>query len=113
MVIFFAAATVVAFVLLHNSWFNFPCYTLLKNAYSEIGLEVMLRPLATSCAKDYKGHSLVQTCYTELPNRCSGDAHYSGTTHPLPPDHHPDILSVMVDWAETLSLICQPNIRGH
>ena len=28
----------------------------------------MLRPLATSCAKDYKGHSLVQTSFTELPN---------------------------------------------
>ena len=27
-----------------------------------------LRPLATSCAKDYKGHSLVQTSFTEPPN---------------------------------------------
>ena len=26
---------------------------------------------ATSCAKDYKGHSLVQTSFTELPNRFS------------------------------------------
>ena len=28
----------------------------------------MLRPLATSGAKDYKGHSLVQTSFTEPPN---------------------------------------------
>ena len=26
-----------------------------------------LRPLATSCAKDYKGHSLVQKSFTEPP----------------------------------------------
>ena len=39
-----------------------------SNAYSEIGQEVMLWPLMTSCAKDYKGHSLVQTSFTELPN---------------------------------------------
>ena len=38
------------------------------NTYSEIGLEVTLRPLATSCMKDYKGLSLVQTSLTELPN---------------------------------------------
>ena len=28
-----------------------------------------LRPLATSCAKDYKGQSLVQTSFTEPPNK--------------------------------------------
>ena len=28
----------------------------------------MLRPLVTSCVKDYKGHSLVQTSFTEPPN---------------------------------------------
>ena len=39
-----------------------------SNAYSEIGPEVTLRPLATSCAKDNKGHSLLQTRFTELPN---------------------------------------------
>ena len=27
-----------------------------------------LQPLVTSCAKDYKGHSLVQTIFTEPPN---------------------------------------------
>ena len=39
-----------------------------SNAYSEIGPEVTLRHLATSDAKDYKGHSLVQTSVTEPPN---------------------------------------------
>ena len=34
-------------------------YTAWSNAYSEIGPEVTLQPLATSCAKDYKGHSFV------------------------------------------------------
>ena len=43
-------------------------YTAWNNAYSEIGPEVMLWPLATSCVKDYKGHSLVQTSFTERPN---------------------------------------------
>ena len=43
-------------------------YTAWSNAYSEIGLEVMLRPLATSCMKDYKGHSLVQTSFIEPPH---------------------------------------------
>ena len=27
-----------------------------------------LQPLMTSCVKDYKGHSLVQTGFTEPPN---------------------------------------------
>ena len=39
-----------------------------SNICSEIGLEVMLRPLTTSCTKDYKGHLLVQTSFTEPPN---------------------------------------------
>ena len=30
----------------------------------------MLRPVTTTCAKDYKGHSLVQTSFTEPPNSC-------------------------------------------
>ena len=49
----------MAFLLLRNSTFN---------ASSEIGPEVTLRLLVTSCAKDYKGHSLVQTSFTEPPN---------------------------------------------
>ena len=65
--VIFATATVVAFVLLHNYRFNF--HTAWSKAYSQIGLEVTLRPLTTSCTKDYKGHSLVQTSFTEPPNR--------------------------------------------
>ena len=42
-------------------------YTVWSNASSEIGPEVMLWPLTTSCVKDYKGHSLVQTSFTEPP----------------------------------------------
>ena len=71
--VIFATATVLAFVLLCNSSFvilvQLPLlYTAWSNAYSEIGPEVMPRPLATSCAKDYKGHTLMQTSFTELPN---------------------------------------------
>ena len=67
--VIFATTTVVAFVLLCNSRFNFHCYTQHEaNAYSEIGLEVTLRPIVTSCAKDYKGQSLMQTSFTEPPN---------------------------------------------
>ena len=40
-------------------------------AYSEISPEVTLRPLATSCMKDYKGRSLVQTSFTVLSNKQS------------------------------------------
>ena len=43
-------------------------YTAWSNAYSEIGPEVTLWPLVTSCTKDYKGHSLVQNSFTAPPN---------------------------------------------
>ena len=43
-------------------------YTAWSNTYSEIGPEVTLQPLMTSCAKDYKGHSLMQTSFTEPPS---------------------------------------------
>ena len=59
--VIFATATVLSFVLLRSSRFNFPCYTHLE----AIVPEVTLRPLATSCAKDYKGHS----CKPASPNR--------------------------------------------
>ena len=65
--VIFAVATLVALVLLVNSGLNL-LYTVWSNAYSEIGPEVTLQPLETSCAKDYKGHPLVQTSLTELPN---------------------------------------------
>ena len=47
--VIFATATVVAFILLYNSRFNFHCYKLYtawSNAYSEISPEVTLRPLS-------------------------------------------------------------------
>ena len=64
--VIFATATVLAFVLLLNSRFNFPCYTRRR-------MQRLLRyrpgsDAATFCAKDYKGHSLVQTSFTEPPN---------------------------------------------
>ena len=57
--IFTASQFYVQLPLLYTAW---------SNAYSEIGPEVTLRPLATSCAKDYKYHSLVQTSITEPPH---------------------------------------------
>ena len=57
--IFTASQFYVQLPLLNTVW---------SNVYSEIGLEVTLRPLATSYAKDYKGHSLMQTSFTEPPN---------------------------------------------
>ena len=63
--VIFAAATILAFILLRNSRFNFHCYTQREQRLLKIGLEATLGPLETSCAKDYKGHSLVQTSFTE------------------------------------------------
>ena len=60
----FATATVLAFVLLRNSRFNFHCYTHVKQRL----LTNWPGSDATSCAKDYKEHSLVQTNFTEPPN---------------------------------------------
>ena len=65
--VIFATATVVTFVLLSNSRFNFHCYTQLEATPTQ--KSAWKRPLATSCAKDYEGHSLVQTSFTEPPNR--------------------------------------------
>ena len=50
-----------------------------SNTYSEICPEVTLRPLMTSCVRDYKGHSLVQTSFTEPPN--SVVCYWQGWTH--------------------------------
>ena len=60
----------MAFLLLRNSTFNFHCYihTMWSNASLEIGLEVVLWPFVMSCAKDYKGHSLMQISFAEPPN---------------------------------------------
>ena len=59
--VIFANASIMAFLLLHNSTFNFHCYPQCEaTPPSEIGPKVTLWPLATSYAKDYKGHSLMQ-----------------------------------------------------
>ena len=59
----------VAFVLLCNSRFNFHCYTQCESTPTQKSARKwQLRPLATSCAKDYKGHSLVQTSFTAPPD---------------------------------------------
>ena len=57
--IFTASQFYVQLPLLYTAW---------SNPYAEIGPEVTLQPLAISCVKDYKGHSLVQTSFTEPPN---------------------------------------------
>ena len=67
--VIFATATVVAFVLLCNSKFSFRCYTQCELMHTwKSAQNWQLRPLATSCVKDYKGHSLMQTGFTEPPN---------------------------------------------
>ena len=70
--VIFATATVVAFVLLPNSRFSFHRYTQHEATPSQKSARKwQLRPFATSCAKDYEGHSLVQTSFTEPPSRSS------------------------------------------
>ena len=58
--VIFAAATVLAFVLLHDSRFNLHCYTQREATPTQKSARkcAALRPLATSCAKDYKAQSL-------------------------------------------------------
>ena len=87
---FFATATVVAFVLLRNSRFSFHCYA------QHEGPELTLRPLATSCAKDHKGHSLVQTNFTEPPNRSLCQYLHHKKLASMPPLAKPDVLLVMI-----------------
>ena len=73
-----ANATVVAFVLLRYSRFSFHSYTQREQAptHKSAG-KWQLRPLENSCRKDYKGHSLVQTSFTELPCRLPQNAFFS------------------------------------
>ena len=69
-----ATAAVVAFVLLGNSRLNFICYTQREPTPTQKSARKwQLRPFATSCAKDYEGHSLVQTSITEPPNNGESD----------------------------------------
>ena len=60
----------LAFILLSNSLFSFHCYTRREPVPTQKSSRKWeLRPFATSCTKDYKGHSLVQTSFAELPDR--------------------------------------------
>ena len=56
--VIFATTTILAFVLLHSSRFNFHCYTQREATPTQKSAGSAVRPLATSCAKDYKAHSL-------------------------------------------------------
>ena len=64
--VIFATATVLAFVLLCNSRFNFHCYTQCEATPTQKSAR---KCAATSCAKDYKTHSLQQTSFAESPNK--------------------------------------------
>ena len=66
----FATATVVAFVLLGNSRFDFHCYTQREPTPTQKSARKwQLRPFATSRVKDYERYSLVQSSFTEPPDR--------------------------------------------
>ena len=68
--VIFATATVASFVLLRHSRLNFHCYTQREPTPTQKSVQKwQLRPFTTSCSKDYEGHSLVQTSFTEPPNR--------------------------------------------
>ena len=65
-----ANVTVVAVVLIRNSRYSFHCYTQREaKATQKSPRKWQVRHFETSCSKDYKGHSLVQTSFAELPNR--------------------------------------------
>ena len=65
----FANATVVAFVLLRSSRFNFHCYTQREPTPTQkAARKWQIRLFENSCAKDYEGHSLLQTSFAEPPN---------------------------------------------
>ena len=74
----------------------------------------MLQPLATSCTKDYKGHSLVQTSFTEPPNMyaisCAGESTFfvelSETSAIL--QHATEHSLVLMDELGTFPTPCTP-----
>ena len=65
--VIFATATVVPFVLLHNSRFNFHCYTQREPTPAQKSAQKW--PLTTSCTKDYKG---IHSCKPASLNRPIG-----------------------------------------
>ena len=76
--IFTASQFCVQFPLLYTVW---------SNASTEIRPEVTLRPLMTSCAKDYKGHSLMQTSFTETNTPAPTHRYTPAHTHMYTPAH--------------------------
>ena len=67
--VIFANATVMAFLLLRSSRLNFHCYTQREPTPTQKSARKwQLRPVATSYAEDYEGHSLLQTSFAEPPN---------------------------------------------
>ena len=75
-----ATERVVAFVLLRNSRFIFHCYAQHEPTPTQkLARKWQLQPFTTSCAKDYKGHSLMYTSFTELPNSNSIASKFSVT----------------------------------
>ena len=66
--VIFATAAVVAFVLLRSSRFNFHCYAQREATPNQKSARKRRCDLSRLfVAKDYKGHSLVQTSFTEPP----------------------------------------------
>ena len=62
-----ANATVVAFVLLCSSRFTFHGSTQHEATPThKLAWKWLMQPFATSCMKDYEGHFLTQTSFTEL-----------------------------------------------
>ena len=64
-----AKAAALAILLFHNSRFNFHCYTQREAMPAQkLALKWQLRPFATSCVKDYKGHLFMQTssCWQKI-----------------------------------------------
>ena len=84
-----ANATVSAFVLLRTSIFNFRCYTQREATPAQkLTRKRELPPVTAFCAESYKGHSLMQTSFAELPHAlCIYRSIYLGIDPPPPSLH--------------------------
>ena len=95
-----ASTAVLLFLqlLLGISRSNFHCYTQREATPTQKSARKwQLRPFATSCAKDYEGHSLVQISFAELPNivhRCGSNTIPISCAAPV---HH------------TVPIVCMPH----
>ena len=71
--VFLANTTAIAFVLLCNSRFNFHCYTQHEATPTQkLARQWQLQPSTTSSAKDYEGHSLVQSSFAQYSRNTPG-----------------------------------------